>query len=134
MKKGSYVHLNRPTRLKTRPPGGLPAETNMPYFPIPDQLVWTSNPESGLSLYMRKNVLAFTTHLALLPASLLSFIDTRLEGLTEFLFHNWSFTTTLVSISAGLILFRNSFFHQQTNIVKSSTLEERNGLSIQNVI
>lgn len=66
--------------------------------------------------------------------SLLSFIDTRLEGLTEFLFHNWSFTTTLVSISAGLILFRNSFFHQQTNIVKSSTLEERNGLSIQNVI
>jgi hypothetical protein len=41
----------------------------MPYYPIPDQLVWTSNPESGLgqSLYMRKNVLAFTTHLALLP-------------------------------------------------------------------
>ena len=67
MKKGSYVHLNRPTRLKTRPPGGLPAETNMPYFPIPDPLVWTSNPESGLSLDMRKNVLAFTTHLALLP-------------------------------------------------------------------
>lgn len=60
-------------------------------------------------------------------------LDTR--GWTEFLFHNWSFTTTLVSISFYFFFFETMDSpHRQTNIVKSSTLEEGNGLSIQNVI
>lgn len=35
-------------------------------FPMPDQLVWTSNSKSGLS-YMRNNIPAFITPFALKP-------------------------------------------------------------------